>query len=65
MASLRIGRQNLVPANSCNFLYNFYSSSEVRTQQTMVVLEQHRATCSGFPPVAEQVATRCHCIADI
>jgi len=55
MANLRIGRKNLVPANSFNCLYNFHSSSEVRTQQAMVVLEQQRATCSGFPPVAKQV----------
>jgi hypothetical protein len=64
IASLSIGRRNLVPTNSCNFLCNFYSSSEARAQQTMVVLEQHVATCSGFPPVAEHVATRCHCITD-
>jgi hypothetical protein len=59
MASPSIGRRNLVPANTCNFLYNFCIIFTV-----MVVLKQIGATCSGFPPVAEQVATRCHCIVD-
>jgi hypothetical protein len=59
MASPSIGRQNLVPANTCNFMYKFCIIFKV-----MVVLKHIRATCFGFPPVVEQVATRCHCIID-
>jgi hypothetical protein len=54
--NLRIGRQNLVPANTCNFLYNFCIIFTV-----IVVLKQNRATYFGFPPMAKQVATKYPC----
>jgi hypothetical protein len=63
IASLSGGMQNLVQAIFCNFLCKHYSSSKARAQKNMLVFEQYVATCSGFPPVAEQVATMCHCIA--
>jgi hypothetical protein len=59
-ASPRLGRRNWVPANTCNSLHNFCIISSSHGTSKLF-----GATCSSFPSVEEQVATKCHGIIDI